>query len=76
MKCANYSCEDNYRFLPKKYKERLKLRYGPQFGEYYITNFRRPKEFERFRAGLYPYAYPYFFIEVDGEKLIGVYKMN
>lgn len=76
IKCANYVCEENYRFLPAHIKERVKLRYQPQFGEYFLSNFRRPAEFEKFTSGQYPYAFPFFFIEVDKEPIIGVYRLH
>lgn len=76
VKCANYVCEENYRFLPDKIKERVHLRYQPQYGEYYLSNFRRPKQYNKYKTGQYPYAFPYFFIEVDETPIIGVYRMN
>lgn len=76
VNCANYPCEENFRFLPDKIKARLKLRYGPEVADYFLSNFRRPEEYEKFKNQEYPYTNEFFSIDVEGNKVIGVYRLR
>ncbi|MEN0003760.1 MAG: hypothetical protein AAF798_06440 [Bacteroidota bacterium] len=76
VNCNNYPCEDNFRFLPEATKSRLKLRYGPEVADYVLSNFRRSEAFKKFKAGAYPFQNPAFFIEVEGDPIIGIYQPN
>lgn len=76
VNCANYPCEDNVRFLPEPLRKRIKLRYGPEVATYFLSNFRRKEAFTKYQTGAYPYRNPVFFIEVEGERIIGVFKPN
>jgi hypothetical protein len=76
INCNNYPCEDNFRFLPEATRQRLKLRYGPEVADYVLSNFRRAEAFRKYKDGAYPFQNPAFFIEVEGEPIIGVYQPN
>ncbi len=76
VRCANYPCEDNYRFLPSDYQDRLELVWETDKADFYLSNFRRPEEHEKFMQRIYPYAREFFSIKVNGNPVIGVYQLR
>ena len=74
--CANDPCVQNYKFLPDHLQEKIKLRWGEDVPQYFLSNFRWPKEFQRYKDGTYPYVNELFSIEVEGNSIIGIYKLR
>ena len=76
VRCANYPCEDNFRFLPACVQEKLELVWVTEDADFFLSNFRRPKEHKKFMTKTFPYAREYFSIRVKGHPTIGVYDLN
>lgn len=76
IKCANYPCDENYRFLPPKYFEQLELVWTYEEADFFLSNFRRPEEHKKFMDGTFPYQNNAFFIEVSKNPVIGVYRLK
>ncbi len=74
VKMINYPGEENYRFFGPEIRQHVVLKYGPQLAEYYISNYRGWKELGDFRKGRFPYQEEVFSIDIQGEKVIGVYR--
>ena len=76
VRCANYPCEDNFRYLPARYRENVELVWQDSLADLYLSNFRRKAIHEAFLNKTPPYDRPVFFIEVDKEPIIGVFELN
>ena len=76
VRCANYPCEDNFRFLPEPVREKLELVWITEDADYFLSNFRRPEEHKKYMTQTYPYAREYFSIRVQGYPIIGVYDLG
>lgn len=74
--CANQPCFDNYFALPEEIKSHIRMRYGMEVAQYYLTNYRFRQEMEKFCNGEFPFDEEYFSIMADGERIIGVYKVE
>lgn len=74
--CANEPCYQNYKFLAEEIKSKIRIRWGDDVAEYMLSNFRFRKEHDRLTKGEYPYQQAVDFIKVDGEKLIGIFKLR
>jgi hypothetical protein len=74
--CANQACIDNYFALPEEFKSRIRIRWGIEVAKYYLTNYRFEPEFKKYRKRAFPFEKEYFTIDVDGEKVIGVYDLG
>lgn len=74
--CANEPCYQNFKYLPEVLKSKIRIRWGDDVAVYMLSNFRFPKEYNRFMEGVYPYHEPVDFIEVGGEKAIGIFKLR
>ena len=46
-----------------------------QKAAYYISNFRMPKEYTLYKSKQYPYVNELFGITVQGNKIVGVYRL-
>lgn len=71
--CANQPCIDNYFALPEEIQSRIKMRWGIEVADYYLSNYRFPSELNNFLNKTFPFEKEYFSIDVDGEKILGVY---
>ncbi len=76
VKCANYPCEDNFRYLPNAFKNKVKLVWNIEQADFFMSNFRRPGEHQKFMTQTYPYSREYFSIKVYASPIIGVYKLE
>lgn len=74
--CANDPCYQNFKYLPEDLKSKIKIRWGDDVAEYMLSNFRFPEAHHHFIHRTYPYQEPLDYIEVKGEKVIGIYKLR
>lgn len=75
VNCANHPGIANYYFMPKKIRDRMKLRFGMEVSNYYLTNYRFPWEWNRMMNQTYPFDRPYLLIEANGSPINGVYRV-
>lgn len=76
VRCGNYPCEDNFRYLPKVYHEQLELVWQDSLADVYLSNFRRQAAYEGYMQKAPPYDRPLFLMEAGGEPFIGIFKLN
>ena len=74
LKAANYPGEENWRFVKKKYYSDIDVKYGPEPAEFFMTNYRNPKELQRLKNAVPPFVEEVFSIETAGNKIMGVYR--
>ena len=76
VRCANYPCEDNYRYLPATDRRYLELVWDTKQADVFISNFRRLEDFQKFQQKVFPYEQPLFFIEVNGQPILGAFSLS
>ena len=74
VKMKSYPGEENFRFFGTEIRQHLDLKYGPQTAEFHISNYRGWKELGDFKKGRFPYQNEVFSIDVQGSKVVGVYR--
>lgn len=74
VKMKNYPGEENYRFFGPEIRQHIDLKYGPQKAAFHISNYRGWKELGDFRKKRFPYQNEVFSIDIQGSRVIGVYR--
>jgi len=75
INCANDPCNINSLLLKPKDRQRIKY-VELNKADYFLSNFRKSRELNKFLKGDYPYKNEIFSIIVDGGSIVGIYKLN
>ncbi|MEL6140193.1 MAG: hypothetical protein AAFU67_01075, partial [Bacteroidota bacterium] len=70
------TCFYNCKYLPPEMKAKLHYDFTGEEAKYYLSTFRRPKHHDNFFNQVPPHDRPHFFIRVEGEPIVGVFKLE